>query len=416
LKVPARRLLLALLALLLAALACGEGPAPTSTVSPAQDIATCLYYYGDELAGSTAEQSAAVAAQYDLLILTERNSNPAVIARIKAHNPAAAVILYTNATQLANPHNEIVAANDIYPAMQQMFHWVEANHPDWFLRDTKVALTYAAHPYLENEYYREFWPYLDMFVFMDPTTGWRDYYAAQSAAQVGDLYDGLYSDVAMTYEEVRETVNALDWAHDPGEEGWNLAMVEMLNATHDAIGRGRFTMHNNGYNAWLAADAYDGRLLEWWVQLDMDEPLGGDTWRLYLDSAQETVEMGKALCVAQYGTTAQHRLYGLASFLLIAGKDSYYFFDEGGVDTGSYLAWHSEYDAPIGRPLGGYYVSGDVYRRDFENATILVNPADTSVAVALDEVHTTLDGAEARRIELGPRSGTILLHGPPPHF
>lgn len=406
------KLLLVLLALLLATSACNGEPVPTTP--PIHDIATCLYYYGDELTGPEAEQAAATAARYDLLILTEQNSNAAVVSRIKARDPDATVILYTNATQLANPRNEIVAANDVYPAMQQMFRWVEGNHPNWFLRDAEGNLTYAAHPYLESEYYREFWPYLDMFVFMDPTTGWRDYYAAQSGAQVGDLYDGLYSDVAMTYEEVRETVNEPDWAHDPGEDGWNRAMIDMLSAAHDAVGRDRFTMHNNGYNTWLAAGAYDGRLLEWWVQLDLERPVGGNIWRLYLDSAQETVEMGKPLCVAQYGTTAQHRLYGLASFLLIAGDESYYFFDEGGVDTGSYLAWYPEYEAPIGQPLGRYYVSSGVYRRDFETATVLVNPNDAPVAVALHEVHTTLDGAEVQGAELGPRSGTILLRGAKP--
>jgi hypothetical protein len=403
---------IASMCLILAGSACEEEPAevPSST----HDIGVCLYYYGDELIGPEAEKAAALAAQYDLLVLTEKNSNSEVIAGIKKRNRDTTIILYTNATQLANPYNEIVAAENIYPNMQQMFRWIEANHPDWFLRDTEGEFIYPAHPYFESEYYREFWPYLDMFIFMDPATGWADYYASQSAEQIGDIYDGLYSDVAMTYEEVRETVNALDWVHDPGEKGWNQAMIKMLDAAHEAVGRDRFTMYNNGYNLWAVADAYDGRLLEWWVQLDMDEPLGGDIWKMYLDSAQETVKMGKALCVAQYGTSARDRMYGLASFLLIAGDQSYYFFDEGGVDTGSYLAWYPEYEAAIGEPLSDYSFNDGVYRRDFTKGTVLVNPSDVLVSVALDEIHTTLQGVDFQEIKLAARSGAILLRGAKP--
>jgi len=372
------------------------------------NIKTCLYYYGDELTDLDNETAFKIASSYDLLILTETNSNPEIINKIKKLNPDAKIIVYTNSVQLVNTHNKIIKENNIYPSMQEIFDMAEREHKDWFLLDKNGEFTYAAHPYLESEYYKDFIPYLDMWVFMDPTSGWAEYYV-EYAKNMATLYDGVYSDVGINYEELVEMINTDEWSHPINEDQWNNAMVKMFNKVHDTIGEDKITIYNNGYNCWVAAGAYDGRLLEWWMQLDMAEPVGSDYWELHMDSAKETIESGGILCAVQYGTTEEHRIYGLASLLLIANDKTYYFFDEGGVDTESKLAWYPEYEVNIGETLTNYYKRGNIYQRDFSNGKVLVNPYEKSINIKLDKTYRTLDGKIVTEITLKPKTGIILL-------
>ncbi|MCK4781793.1 hypothetical protein KAS79_02615 [Candidatus Parcubacteria bacterium] len=373
------------------------------------DIKTCLYYYGDELTDLNNGKAYKMASGYDLLILTETDSKPEIINKLRKINPNAKIIVYTNATQLVNTHNKIIKENNIYPSMQKIFEMAEKENKNWFLLDKQNNFTYAAHPYLESEYYKEFIPYLDMWVFMDPSSGWANYYANYSKNMIGNLYDGIYSDVAVNYEELTETINTKEWKHQLSENEWDNAMVKMLSNVNNAIGKDKLTIHNNGYNYWISSNAYDGRLLEWWMQLDMKEPVDENLWKLYMDSAEETINSKGILCAAHYGTTAEHRMFGLTSFLLIANDESYYFFDEGGVDAESKLAWYSEYEAKIGTPLNNYYKKDNTYQRDFSKGKILVNPGEENIDIKFDKGYKTLAGEITNEITLKSKTGIMLL-------
>lgn len=179
--------------------------------------------------------------------------------------------------------------------------------------------------------------------------------------------------------------------------------------THNVVGRDRLAIHNDGGNNWL--DVYDGRLFEWFMQYD--DVVGGDEWLHQINSAKVTADKDKILCAAHYGKTTEDRMYGLASFLLISGDKSYYFFEEGGVDTSSDLAWYKEYEAKIGKPSGDYYKKDGVYQRDFTNDKVLVNPNDSMFAktinIKLDKNYKTLEGEIVTEIALKPKTGIILL-------
>jgi len=80
------------------------------------------------------------------------------------------------------------------------------------------------------------------------------------------------------------------------------------------------------------------------------------------------------LLAAHYGKTAEDRMYGLTSYLLIAGDKSYYFFEEGGVDISSDLVWYKEYEAEIGDPTKAYFFADGIYQRNYTKARVLANP------------------------------------------
>lgn len=189
-------------------------PAPESA-NKTGDIKTCLYYFNDDVEWN--EWRYKTAAAYDLIILTETNSNPEVIKKIKSYNPDAKILLYTVATQIVNPKHEWI--NElVHPSIQKMYWYAEKNHPEWFVRDKNGEMVYAS-------YYQKIW------LYTDPTTGWADYYAADAKKRVTNEYDGVYSDVSMTYEQVKEMANEKEWKNDPGENKWNDAIQKMLDNT-----------------------------------------------------------------------------------------------------------------------------------------------------------------------------------------
>ncbi|MEM6411707.1 MAG: putative glycoside hydrolase [Pseudomonadota bacterium] len=72
--------------------------------------------------------------------------------------------------------------------------------------------------------------------------------------------------------------------------------------------------------------------------------------------------------------------FPLASFLIIAGEQSYFNYTWGYRDHHGALAWYPEFDKPLGEPLGRATREGWVYTREFEYASVMVD-LNTSTAV-----------------------------------
>jgi hypothetical protein len=154
-----------------------------------------------------------------------------------------------------------------------------------------------------------------------------------------------------------------------------------------------------------------GRLHEWFIQYGK-ETLGGDEWLNHMKLAKESVDRGKILVVNHYGESREQRMYGLTSYLLIAGKNSYYFYNKNSIAQSDWnfpLVWYLEYEAEIGEPLNDYYKENEIYQRDFTNGMILVNPGDWTVTARLDGTYRTLEGKTISEITLKSKTGAILL-------
>ena len=353
-----------------------------------------------------------IAAGYDLLILNEVEAVPEKISKIRSYYPDVKIILYTMAEDLPNPNHPFFQEHpEIHPSLQEMYREIDQNHPEYFLLDDNGDRIYL---WAYDQMYREYYPDTEENPghCLDPRTGWADYYKDYVLeCMTPGSYDGVYSDAARCYEEMKSEGNTQQWQVDNSPEEWNNAVYQMLQGIENSLDEETITICNNGYNLWISA--YDGRLFEWFLSDWEYTPLGGDQWILHMQSAKETVESDKMLFAMQYGRNDRDRMYGLASFLLIASDKSYYSFNEHSIDEDTPWRWYSEYEAEIGDPNGDYYFDDDVYQRNYTKARILVNPSSKSVNVDLGENYYTLEGKSVSSVALHTKKGIILLKEQP---
>jgi Hypothetical glycosyl hydrolase family 15 len=126
----------------------------------------------------------------------------------------------------------------------------------------------------------------------------------------------------------------------------------------------------------------------------------------------------------QYGdvTDYQAMRYGFAS---CAMDDGYYSFNDSAHENAG-VPWFDEFDAKLGAATGPVQTSAwqsGVYRRDFENGIVLVNPkgnGQREVTLEADFVKikgtqdpTVNDGTTVRKVTLKDRDGIVLMRAKP---
>ena len=128
----------------------------------------------------------------------------------------------------------------------------------------------------------------------------------------------------------------------------------------------------------------------------------------------------KLVAFNQHGVTTDYQSlrYGLGSCLL---DDGYFSFTDSAKNYVG-LVWFDEYDAKLGQatqtPATSAWQNG-VYRRNFENGIVLVNPRGNGPReVTLEEDFKRISGKQApavnngqatRKVQLNDRDGIILL-------
>ncbi|MFZ4849823.1 MAG: putative glycoside hydrolase [Caldilinea sp.] len=123
--------------------------------------------------------------------------------------------------------------------------------------------------------------------------------------------------------------------------------------------------------------AVDGAMFEGFAMWGAGAPYAVEDWRLQMNRALGLIRQGKAVIAQAYTGDGRERLFALGSYLLIKGDRTY-------LNLESEMApeWWPEYDIAIGTPLQPPVAAIDdlasdaVYRRDFTNGFVLVNPAE----------------------------------------
>ncbi|MBP7865236.1 MAG: hypothetical protein KA419_04740 [Acidobacteria bacterium] len=123
----------------------------------------------------------------------------------------------------------------------------------------------------------------------------------------------------------------------------------------------------------------DGMMVEGFAMEADASPYPFDDWRLSMDRIVAATTRGQAVIGQTYVTGAQERLFTVGCYLLFRGGRSYVNLD---IDLDP--EWWPEYDIPIGRALHAAVSSIDeldadadrIYRRDFDNGLVLVNPTN----------------------------------------
>lgn len=112
----------------------------------------------------------------------------------------------------------------------------------------------------------------------------------------------------------------------------------------------------------------------------------------------------------------QRMRFSLASALLGDGYYSYEINTNGHGSLG--LMWFDEYDnAGKGKGYLGYpkgkcqRLSSGIYKREFDNGLVLVNPQPRAVTIKLDQKYVKIKGKQAPAVNDGKRTDTVRLKG-----
>lgn len=180
----------------------------------------------------------------------------------------------------------------------------------------------------------------------------------------------------------------------------------------------------------------DGVMIEGFGEWGPGERFDIGDWQLQMNRILSLARRGKVIIAQSYtDESIQDRLYLLSNYLLVKGARSYLNLD---VDLDP--EWWPEYEIPIGSYTHGipadigqlYDDTADVYRRDYTQGMVLVNPGDTRRTVLLDGTHYLaqpsgggvippdgippgwrVDYLPVTRITLEPGHGAVLLTGRP---
>ena len=180
--------------------------------------------------------------------------------------------------------------------------------------------------------------------------------------------------------------------------------------------------------------AADGALFEGFAMWGAGSPYALEDWRLQMNRALGLIRQGKAVIAQAYMGDGRERLFALGSYLLIKGDRTYL-----NLESDMAPEWWPEYGIAIGTPLQppaatiDDLASNAIYRRDFTNGFVLVNPAedgdpivvnlggmfrlvqpDGGGPVGADGVPTgSLTFQSVTSVSLPPYSAAVLLQMPP---
>lgn len=131
--------------------------------------------------------------------------------------------------------------------------------------------------------------------------------------------------------------------------------------------------------------AADGVMFEGFAMWGEGSPYALDDWRLQMNRALGLIRQGKAVIAQAYMGDGRERLFALGNYLLIKGDRTYL-----NLESDMAPEWWPEYDIAIGSPLQppvaaiDDLASNSVYRRDFTNGFVLVNPAEDGAPIVVN--------------------------------
>ncbi len=127
---------------------------------------------------------------------------------------------------------------------------------------------------------------------------------------------------------------------------------------------------------------------------------------LRMDRTQEEAQMIDSL------TSDDMRRFRLGLVGTMLRDYGYFGFDRGDCLHGQ-LWWFKEYNADLGDPLGSYETGtygNEILSREFENATIILNPTMSDIEVVFDEKHTDVSfNLESTTFTLPSKDARIYL-------
>ncbi|GMV37323.1 MAG: hypothetical protein AMXMBFR61_18310 [Fimbriimonadales bacterium] len=291
------------------------------------------------------------------------------------------------------------------------FSWVQANHPEWFLRDAEGNLMQGDNA-----------TSLDL-----GNTDYQDHLLARILELAPrEKWDALL--VEFLHQDRRlNTLNQRDPAGYATDAEWQAAVTGLLQKLQPLRQMGIKLIPNMGCTGILEEPGAtwiqlcDGFIFEWgFAMQEKDGSVFYSDWNSWRYKFLSLVNAGSKIIIVGHrlpDSWVAIRRYALASYLCGMSDNTYFGFATPETEA----AWFDEFAAPLGRPTETYKVvagnmsTGALIKRAFENGLVVVNPAETQTFLwTCPGVYQDLDGnvVEPGTKSLAPRTGLILLNAP----
>lgn len=319
------------------------------------------------------------------------------IAAIKKSSPGTQVLVYKD---MASTRDN-AGVTDIPTGVS--YAYANRFHPEWFLKDTiGRRVNWASWPHS--------WQ-------MD--VGSRSYQRAWARGVARDLrrrgWDGVFVDGISRTMQYPWYLNGRVLAKYPGPNDYTRAMTGFLRHVGPALRRRHLVVGNINdatlplWRRWIGFTS--GVSKEWWTKSSVNRGVGmltGADWAYQTELLREAQARHKVFIAIAYGPSDDVAAmdYARASFLLFA---------QGSRSALSYSPWCSPepaapyWRADVGAPAGPATQLGSVWRREFANGVVVVNPTSSStVTVPLGASYVGPNGSLVTAVVLGPHSGLTL--------
>lgn len=349
-------------------------------------------------------------SQYDYVILQPDQAK--LLPDLRAKNPNTKYIMYKN----------VSGTSDSYCCAQGVeYDWVEANHPEWFLLDSKgnrINFSDFQHIWMldwGNELYQQIWA--QNVINEAKAKGWDgvelDDVNYSQRTHLGGRTIAKYPTVSDQAESMRQFLAYV------GPQLIQNGLIAMPNI---------FVEWPDGLNIWKQWITYtSGGYREYFTKSSNWNTTSGrktgaswDYDMQFLEATQRAGKIFMAKTAAPITDTASME-YARSSFLLDwnGGFSALFFYPYQAVP------WDPHWTVYLGLPRGPRFQVGEAWRRNYTWGTVVVNPSTSSVTVPFKRAYLTIDGTTVTSVTLASATGAVLVsadsnnsptHFPPPSF
>jgi Hypothetical glycosyl hydrolase family 15 len=320
------------------------------------------------------------------------------IAAIKRRSPGPRVLVYKD---MASTRDDTARQTDLSTGVS--YGYANRYHPEWFLKDTSGRRVNWAS-----------WPHSWQ---MD--VGSRSYQRAWAHNVARELrsrgWDGVFLDGISRTMQYPWYLNGRVLAKYPGPDDYARATTQFLRRVGPVLKRRHLVVGNINdatlglWRRWVRFTS--GVSKEWWTKSSAGRDAGmltGADWAFQTRLLLEAQARHKIFIAISYGPSddAPAMDYARASFLLFArgGRTAFSYSPPCGVEP-STPRWRQD----VGAPTGPASEAGGVWRRQFANGLVVVNPSSAAtVTVPLGGPFVQPNGSVVSTVVLGPHSGLTL--------
>jgi hypothetical protein len=354
-----------------------------------------------------------LAAHYDVFYLGAPASHRIPV--IKRYNPRAKILMYfaSSLTREAKLH-------DAGSVDEKNTDWILQNHRDWLLRNKE------GRPIEGQSWSAKYWA--------DPgNQQWQEFFATKLNAALeesGGSWDGVILDEFLTGHES----TAASWAgggeaqtNYATDQAWQEAQLAFLRYVAPRV---KVPLVPNvepvvlnptseGFNPEFFTEVQriaGGAEAEIFVyhRAHPSGFLGRKMVEVYLERVRQTPP-GKMMFLnsataASFGGNPDLTLFTYFTYLLVAGpeREVYWTCKEGDSEIPHF--WYKEFDLNLGPPQEEMQTVGDLWKRDFANATVVVNPGQKPAVYSFEGGRVDVCGKPLHSpVTLDCQTGMLLM-------